>query len=78
MAFDLEIRDRLADYLAGTSTLAGFKSWFFPATWDKDTDLSIGIKFAFAENPSGQPPTARTRRELLRLMNNVRGTWHIW
>lgn len=33
-ALDLEIRRRVADYLAGAETLEAFRQWFLPATWN--------------------------------------------
>ena len=59
-SLDFNIREQLADYLAGKSSLREFEDWFFPETWDIDqTDnlnlasLVYGIKLRLAEFSNG-------------------------
>jgi hypothetical protein len=55
-SLEFEIRDRLAAYLAGETSLHDFEDWFFPKTWDVDKlddpallDLVYQIKLDWAE-----------------------------
>jgi len=49
---EFQIRMRLSMYLAGESTLAEFKSWFLPSTWNlegRDAKLATTIRSCLAE-----------------------------
>jgi len=59
-SLDFNIREQLADYLAGKISLRQFEDWFFPETWNiDDTDdqalanLAYGIKLRLAEFSHG-------------------------
>lgn len=59
-SLEFEIRDRLAAYLAGETSLRDFEDWFFPKTWDVDKlddpallDLVYQIKLDWAEFSNG-------------------------
>jgi len=59
-SLDFNIRERLAEYLAGEISLHEFEDWFFPETWDVDqldnlalTNLVYGIKLRLAEYSNG-------------------------
>src|SRR5438270_11816597 len=66
------IRRRLAEYLAGKSTLRKFHQWFVPATWDVDDNapmsirkLVSGVKLLLAEYSSGHHSKKELRDALL-------------
>jgi len=55
---DIEIRERLSDYIAGRITLRQFQEWFVPVAWDlaeKPDELSIAseVEARLAEFTSG-------------------------
>src|SRR5258708_12213450 len=59
-SLDFNVRERLAEYLAGEISLHEFEDWFFPETWDVDqldnlalTNLVYGIKLRLAEYSNG-------------------------
>jgi hypothetical protein len=59
-SLDINIRERLAAYLANEISLREFEDWFFPETWDVDqlgnlalTNLVYGIKLCLAEFSNG-------------------------
>lgn len=59
-AFTLQIRDHLAGYLSGETSIDEFKDWLIPATWDigerhdaAAEDLTYEIKLRLAEHSSG-------------------------
>jgi hypothetical protein len=69
---DFNIRERLAEYLAGEISLREFEDWFFPETWDIDqvdipalANLVYGIKLRLAEFSNGDW-TETELRSLLR------------
>lgn len=39
-SLELEIRQKLAQYAVGAMTLAEFRAWFVPATWDLDDTVN--------------------------------------
>jgi hypothetical protein len=54
------VRRRLANYLAGKTTLRAFRRWFYPATWDIDgwapaslKELVYEVKLLLAEYSNG-------------------------
>ena len=68
------IREHLADYLRGDSSLDEFQAWFIPATWDLDVTgaeaaqkLTHGIKLRLAEYTNGDLDEQELRRLLVPL-----------
>jgi len=46
-SLDFNVRERLAEYLAGEISLHEFEDWFFPETWDVDQlDNPLQLHFA--------------------------------
>ena len=69
---DTDIRNRLAEYLRGETTLRSFQEWFIRETWDIQNlapqhilDLVYSIKLKLAEYTSGHL-TENEVRETLR------------
>ena len=59
-SLDFNIREQLAEYLAGEISLREFEDWFFPETWDINLvdniallNLVYGIKLRLAEFSNG-------------------------
>lgn len=46
---ELMVRSRVLKYADGAITLDQFKEWFFPTTWESDSDLIGHVKHALAE-----------------------------
>lgn len=69
---DLEIREKLAVYLAGESSLAEFDLWFASATWDANaaSSLAAEIELAIDEHTSGHWPEGELRRLLRPLVQH--------
>jgi len=72
-----EIREHLARYLAGETTLDAFGNWFVPATWnvdrteDRETiDLTYEIILRLAEYSNGDCSEAQLK-DLLRPLVEV-------
>ena len=70
-SLDFNIRERLAEYLAGEISLRDFEDWFFPETWDIDridnlalANLVYGIKLRLAEFPHGDWTETELRSRL--------------
>ena len=79
-SLDFNIRERLAEYLAGEISLHEFEDWFFPETWDVDqlndlalTNLVYGIKLRLAEFSHGD----WTEKELRNLLKPFIETYDI-
>jgi hypothetical protein len=69
-----EIRERLADYLAGEVSLAAFEDWFVPAAWGLEeaepwaATLASSILLALAERSQGHLDDSGLRRRLFQLL----------
>ena len=68
---ELALREHLAAFVGGDSSLAGFTDWLVGATWDIDEtgdraaiDLTYDIKLALAEHSRGHVTEDDLRREL--------------
>jgi hypothetical protein len=73
-SLDFEIREHLAEYLAGKSSLRDFEDWFFSETWDIDqtNDLALlnlvyEIKLRLAEFSNGD----WTASEIDRILRSI-------
>ena len=71
-SLNARIRDHLADYVAGRTSLLEFDEWFIPETWDVDKsddrpliDLTYEIILRLAEYSSGDCSEAELK-DLLR------------
>ncbi len=69
---DFNIRQQLADYLAGNIALGQFEDWFFAETWNIDeaddqalANLVYDIKLRLAEFSHGDWTEAELRSMLL-------------
>ena len=72
---DFNIRQQLADYLAGNISLRQFEDWFFAETWDIDdadnqtlANLVYEIKLRLAEFSHGDWTEAELRSMLLSIL----------
>lgn len=70
-SLELEIRDRLTQYLRGKSSLQEFKAWFIPATWDVTPesdravhDLTTEVHLRLAEFDQQHWTEAELREQL--------------
>ena len=79
MLVDLEIQilDKLADYLVGEMSLRDFQNWFVPIAWDIEAtgspaarDLAYEIELHLAEYTSGHRTKKELREKLLPLVRN--------
>jgi hypothetical protein len=71
-SLDARIREHLADYVSGKTSLWEFDDWFIPATWDVDKsgdqpliDLTYEIILRLAEYSNGDCSEAELK-DLLR------------
>jgi len=76
-SLDINIRERLAAYLANEISLREFEDWFFPETWDVDqlgnltiTNLVYGIKLCLAEFSNGDWTEGELRNLLRPFIEN--------
>ena len=60
-AFDISLREQLARYLAGETTLQKFREWFVPAVWNLTAESQL--------------LSPVTRRVELRLAEYLNGSW---
>jgi hypothetical protein len=80
-SLDYNIREQLADYMAGKLSLREFEDWFFPETWDIDeientddqtstnlANLVYGIKLRLAEFSHGDWTEVELRSMLLSIL----------
>ncbi len=80
-SLDYNIREQLADYIAGKLSLREFEDWFFSETWDIDeidntdnqtstnlTNLVYGIKLRLAEFSHGDWTEVELRSMLLSIL----------
>lgn len=72
---DFNIRQQLADYLAGKISLRQFEDWFFAETWDSDeaenqilANFVYSIKLRLAEFSHGDWTEAELRSMLLSIL----------
>jgi hypothetical protein len=73
-SLDLEIRQRLAQYAAGAISLAEFRAWFVPATWDLDdtagpdsNQMAYDIENLYAEYTDGYWTEPELREQVLQV-----------
>jgi len=73
-----EVQNRLADFLAGNSSLDDFEDWFVKQSWDvhkfQDFDLQrliFAIELRLSEHSSGHLPEDALREDLRRILQRV-------
>lgn len=73
---ELEIRQKLINYLLNVISLSQFQEWFVPNTWDIHQSgeqgaiaLTSDIELRLSEYSSGHLPEARMRREFSQLLS---------
>ncbi len=78
-SLDRQVRERLLDYLSGTTTVDQFKDWLISVTWNRQDgvdsaamELSYEVHLAMADQSSGLTTEDELREALSELVHAVR------